>query len=79
MIEGKDKDYLNTINSSIRKIRHLIYNYLNYFAMKNKDYKEVYLNYKYSFPSDNGTKNIEQNEEEIKKRNEIFCRNFETE
>ena len=79
MIEGKDKDYLNTINSSIRKIRHLIYNYLNYFSMKNKDYKEVYLNYKYSFPSDNGTKNIEQNEEEIKKRNEIFCRNFETE
>jgi hypothetical protein len=79
MLEGKDKDYLNILNNNIKKIRHLIYNYLNYFSMKNKDYKEVYLNYKYSFPSDNGTKNIEQNEEEIKKRNEIFCKNFENE
>lgn len=79
MIEGKDKEYLNSINNSIRKIRHLIYNYLNYFSMKNKDYKEVYLNYKYSFPSDHGAKDIEQNEEEIKKRNELFCKNFENE
>ena len=79
MLEGKDKDYLNTINNNIKKIRHLIYNYLNYFSMKNKDYKEIYLNYKYSFPPDNGTKNIEQNEEEIKKRNEIFIKNFENE
>ena len=47
--------------------------------MKNKDYKETYLNYKYSFPSDNETKNIEQTEEEIKKKNEIFCKNFENE
>ena len=79
MLEGKDKDYLTSIYNSIRKIRHLIYNYLNYCSMKNKDYKETYLNYKYSFPSDNETKNIEQTEEEIKKKNEIFCKNFENE
>jgi len=79
MLEGKDKDYLTSIYNSIRKIRHLIYNYLNYCSMKNKDYKETYLNYKYSFPSDNVTKNIEQTEEEIKKKNEIFCKNFENE
>lgn len=76
MLEGKDKEYLNTIYTNFRKIRHVTFNYLNFFSMKNKDYKESYLNYKYSFPPDNGIKNIELNEEEIIKRNELFFKNI---
>ena len=79
MYDEKDKDYLYSLNNSIKKQRFQIYNYINFLSCKTDDYKENYLNYKYNIPIKNENKNINIDEEEIQKRNENFLKFIENE
>jgi hypothetical protein len=78
MYDDKDKEYLFLVNNSLKKQRFQVYNYINFFSCKTDDYKENYLNYKFNFPNPNEYKNININEEEIQKRNEIFSKFIES-
>lgn len=75
MLDTKENDFLFKINLMNKRLRNLVYNYLNFFSLKSEDYRENYLSYR----ANNSSLNVNNNDFEgnIIEMNENFLKNFE--
>jgi hypothetical protein len=78
MLEEKDNRCIAEIYNINKKLKSLLFNYLNFLSSKTKDYKENYLSYKYNTSFKENTNN-NQDKDNIAKRNEYFLNKIESE
>ena len=75
MLGTNENDFLFKIILMNKRLRNLVYNYLNFFSLKSEDYRENYLSYRANNSSFNANNN--DFEGNIIEMNENFLKNFE--
>ena len=78
-MEEKDIRIISDINTINKRLKSLIFNYLNFLSSKTIDYKDNYLSYKYNTSIKEHTNNNQDKDNNIKNRNEYYLQKIENE